>query len=168
MILNAIFGFDLPVVRVCIAIFLFYLGFKMLFGSFGIHIGHHDRKNMALFRSGEFRFQADSSDSDHPEYNIIFGKGFVDLREINLTKPNTFVEINTVFGETTVQFDHVIPIEIITHSVFANTTLPDKDINAFGRFHYQSENFDKNQNHITVRANTVFGSLRFIKSEKLE
>src|ERR1700722_16303652 len=122
IILKAFFHVDIPVFRTAVAFFIIYIGIKMLLGSFGHHRWAHDSvsnggdDSTILFNSGSFKWDASSKESK--KYSVVFGSGVFDLSDVPVQKEDTFVEVNTVFGEGTVLLSRKTPVKIQSNAVF--------------------------------------------------
>jgi predicted membrane protein len=158
IILNSVFHIKIPVFSIIIALIFIYLGLKILFGSFGIKTS----KNTVVFSSSELK-----STNKSEEYNIIFGRGSIDLTDINLDEEKIYYEINVVFGKGEVLIDPNIPIVIKVSSVFASAHLPDGNVAAIGNNSYISPAYVKGEKHISVNADVVFGDLNIIETKKV-
>lgn len=94
------------------------------------------------------------------DYSTVFGSSTIDLTEVTLEsgKDRNF-EVNTVFGETVVLLKKGTAVKIRSSAVFAEARMPNDDIVAFGALNYQEPK--EAQSFINIRANVVFGSLKF-------
>jgi predicted membrane protein len=159
MLLNYIFGLNLPVFRILVAIGIIYLGVKILFGS------HFSGKKIAsdyqaVFSSSQFNFPSRDSQDTANEYSTVFGDAVLDLRDLDLSKGPADIEMNVVFGHTNVLLKKGTPYKIESNTVFGNIQLPDKKTSSVGEWSHQSDNYPMEKNHLTVHANVVFGQLR--------
>ena len=157
IILNAVFNIKIPVFSIIIALIFIYLGLKILAGSFGIKTS----RNTVVFSSSEIK-----SSNKNEEYNIIFGKGSIDLSEIELDDEFLDFEVNVVFGKGDVMIDPAKPFIVKVSSVFSSAHLPDGNVAAIGNNSYISPGYVKGQKYISVRADVVFGELNIIEVQK--
>lgn len=158
IILNAVFNIKIPVFSIIIALIFIYLGLKILFGSFGIKTS----KNTVVFSSSDLK-----SSNKNEEYNIIFGRGTIDLTDIDLEEKQLFYEINVVFGKADVLIDPNIPLIIKVSSVFAGAHLPDGNVAAIGNNSYISPAYVKGEKFISIEMDAVFGELNIIEKRKV-
>ena len=103
MLFKVFFHLDLPVFRLCFAVFLLYLGVHVLMGSFGKgKFGKgftSDDGHSAMF--SDTRFEFDQKEDENSAYNIAFGRGRLDLTKVAgdaLKDKNLYVHINSIFG----------------------------------------------------------------------
>ena len=153
IIIKIIFNIHIPLFRIMIALFFIYLGIQILMGWKFFPQGN---ERSAIFN--ETKIQADSSDN---EYNIIFGKGDVDLTKIDLKEKSVNIKINTVFGGSFIKLNPEMPYIIKVDSAFAGARLPDGNNAAFGTYVYKSKNFKEHENHLRIKASVVFGGIEF-------
>jgi predicted membrane protein len=158
LIAKVIFKVDIPIFRIFIALFFVYLGLRMLFGDMGVFRSHTD-SNSAIF--SESNIVGDIE--DRSEYNAIFGKVRLDLRDVQLKEIETRVTVNAVFGGAEVLINADMPIKIKSDVVFGGAKLPDRESGGFGTSKYTSDNFDSSQQHLYLDINAVFGGVNIIR-----
>lgn len=163
IILNAIFNIKIPVFSIIIAMIFIWLGLKILFGAFGVKT----TKNTVVFSEGTLKVSEKNED-----YNIVMGKGTIDLTEIEISEDSPNIEINVVFGKADVTIDSSKPIIMKVSSVFAGAHLPGGNVAAIGNNSYATPYYDRSKPHLVVKADVVFGELNIIditkKAEKQE
>ena len=152
ILLKVLFKIDLPLVRLCFAVFLIYMGIRMLTGTF--------TKPSQVFSQGVFDF--DESEAGLNHYNAVFGRRKIDLTRIVLDKQDVKVEINTVFGESTVLINPAMPITIHTNAVFSEARMPNENMVTFGTLKYSTSSAKSAPHTLIVHSNVVFGALRFV------
>lgn len=155
LILKVAFNFDFPVIRVVIALFFIYLGIKLFVGKdFNLFSGR-DQQNAIFFGQRTIHTVEDGM-----EYNIIFSRGIIDLRNLQVADSQEIrIKLNTVFGSSDVIFNDSTPISIKSTSAFAGTKLPDGNTTSFGTFEYNSDR----KPLIYIETATVFGQTLFRK-----
>jgi predicted membrane protein len=163
ILLKALFHINIPVFRTFLAIFLIYMGIKMLLGGWGWDFrqwrGHGD----ALFSEESFQAAPNGSKSTH--YNTVFGSSKVDLTALKPTDQDIEVEVNTVFGESLVYIDPKSPVSIRSNAAFGAAQMPNENMVAFGTLHYLTDSAKKSSHKILIHGNVAFGSLRIIERE---
>ena len=156
IILNVVFGVRIPLFRIVFALFLIWLGITLLTGG---SFWSKD-KNKAVFE--EKRIDVIKKES---KYDIVFGKGIIDLSKVVLEDKIFNVEVNTVFASGTIEIDSNMPAKIIVNSVFAGARMPDGNTIAFGQYTYKSDSLKEETSYLKVQANVVFGSLQIINKK---
>ena len=166
MLVNYVFGVNLPMGRVVVSLVVIYIGMKMLFGAFELKISRLSTANEAIFATSHFSLETELK-SKHGkytrEYNTVFGNGELDLTDIDLSKGPVNLEINTVFGETRLIVKKGTPVRIKTNAVFGSSSLPDGTDGVVGKFKYKSEGVADATPAITIDSNVVFGSFKVIE-----
>ena len=153
LIIRFVFNVDFPVIKVLIAGFFIYLGIRILFGSFGM-FNIKSGPNDVLFSEREFVHP-----ENNKEYNVIFGKGNFDFRDIDLSEGNVNVKIGTVFGASEIIIDRDMPVRINADAVFSGAELPDGNTAVFGSSSYESESFSPDSNHLRIKLDVVFSGV---------
>lgn len=151
-VLKSIFNLNLPLFRIMFSVLLISIGLRVLLGGFAVETD----RNMVLFE--EKRIVASGSADN---YQILFGRGFVDLSGIP-ADGDVRIEVNTIFGHGTIKIDPELPLRIRMSAAFGHGKLPDGDVVAFGERTYKSKGFKEGAKYTDVRANVVFGSLEVI------
>jgi len=152
MILKTVFKIDIPVVRLIFAIIIIYWGLKLLFGtSFTAK-----SENNVIFNSDDIGHVETGK-----EYNVIFGRSEIDLRDIKLTEGSSKLEINVVFGYSEIYIDPDLPMKIIVSTVFAESKLPKGQVSFFGDHVYKSPAFVEGEDYLKVELDVVFGNAVF-------
>jgi predicted membrane protein len=158
MIFNGLFKFNFPVFKIILSVVIIYFGFKLLFGSFGKNNFDKPGEYNAVFSSRNFNV---SNISENSEFNIVFGNSRIDLRNTGFNKSDLDLEINSVFGNTTVFLPKTVDCKIKGSAVFGSVITPDGSMASFGDTKYLNE-----QNHSTklnIEANAVFGRVELIQ-----
>lgn len=151
-ILKVIFKIDFPVFKILVAFFFIYIGLRILFGSF--HTFHFKGdSNSAIF--SELNYSGEIEDNS--EFNAVFGKVTIDLRNVLLSEPETFIKVNVVFGGAEIFLPSDLPVKIKSDVVFGGVQLPDGKSGGFGSAKYRSDNFDEAPNRLFIEINAIFG-----------
>ncbi len=145
---------DIPVIRLFVAFFLIYLGLKVILDGFSKEV---PSPNVVL---GEGHLKAAPKDG---EYNVLFGKGVIDLTEIGLKDNDLSVEANTIFGSSTIKVKSDLPLLVRANTAFGNARLPDGNTAAVGTYVYQSKAFKNGRPHLTLNLNVVFGNSEVVE-----
>lgn len=133
IIVKILFNIDIPVFRIVIGLFLVYFGLQVIFGSNFLLRRRGRRTKIKSEHYKEYNFQKRSN-----EYNVVFGRGEIDLTDrINLTS-NEYVEINVVFGSALIYIDPKTPTQIEVTTVFGSADLPGRKSAAIGQEKYRT------------------------------
>lgn len=152
-IFKVLFHLDIPVFRLFVSFILIYMGLRVLTGGFGCE---RNSRNM-FFNDYQFKVNTDG------EYNIIFGRGVVDLTSYQ-ADANTRIKINTIFGSGLVKLDPAQPLKIKVNSAFAGARMPDGNMISFGEYTYQTPAVKEDQPYGKMEVNVVFGELQLTES----
>ena len=79
VIVKTVLKIDVPIFKIVFALVLIYFGLKLLFGT------SHKTKDTIIFNNSKMTISAKSD-----EYNVIFGSGEIDLRNIDDLEGETF------------------------------------------------------------------------------
>jgi predicted membrane protein len=154
MIIKVVFHIDIPVFRVLFAFIFIFIGIRILAGN--SNSGKQDKRPENII-FGDTNFAINNKITK--EQNILFGRGFIDLRNIDSTSLPTEIEINTVFGSAEIIIPKNIQVRIKIDAAFAGATLPNNNTSAFGSSFYESPGFDANKPFLYIKTSVAFGSL---------
>jgi predicted membrane protein len=154
IIVKVAFNIHFPFFRILVALIIIYFGLRVLMG--GTCIRTH--RNTVLFN--ESHVTATDAKND---YNILFGKGTIDLTSPELAAKSSRVRVNTVFGSGTIKINPDVPTLIEINSAFAGSRLPDGNAIAFGKYVYKNKSYGDTVKNLKVDASVVFGSLDIIE-----
>jgi hypothetical protein len=152
LILKVVFHVDFPFFKFLFAFFLIYLGIRIFIGKdFRLFSDAGDDQTVV------FSQRTITHVEDGKEYNVIFGNGIFDLRNLAFSQDEEVnIKLNTIFGSSEVLIIDSIPLEIKAHTVFAGSKMPDGNTTAFGESEYSSTGHHQPPN-LRIEANTVFG-----------
>jgi len=158
IVIRVVFNIDFPIVKFIVAFFFIFLGIKILLGNFNFWKVRHD-ENTTMF--GERRIKG--LDTEHKEYNVIFGSNMIDLRDIDLSQGSKEIEVNVIFGSTDIKISENTPIRIKAEAVFGSAQMPNGNNASFGSTQYKTETYNKDSSYLYIKADVVFGGVE-IKS----
>lgn len=153
VVIKAIFHVSIPIFSIIVAFILIYGGIRILMGGYGLS----NPQNMVLFNDATIQVT-----NPMDTYNVLFGKGVIDLTKVTFTKDTPKVNINTIFGGGVIRLDPNTPVKVVVNSAFAEATIPDGNKVQFGNIIYQSKNYQAGQNSLLIEANVVFGGLEIV------
>lgn len=154
LLLKVIFNINFPVLRVLFGVLLIYWGIRFITGiSF-----KKDTSNTISFGEGKINYS-----KEQKEYNIIFGKAMIDLRDISGADTLNKAEINVIFGSADILVDETKPLTIQASSVFGVISFPDQTVINFGQRVYKPAGLSETITYPEVKVNAVFASTRIRK-----
>jgi hypothetical protein len=153
VVIKAVFHISIPIFPIIIAFILIYGGIRILMGGFGVS----NPQNMVLFNDATIQII-----NPKDTYNVLFGRGVIDLTKVTLTKETPKVQINTIFGGGVIRLNPATPVKIVVNSAFAEAVMPDGNKVQFGNTSYQSKSFKEGQDYLLIEANVVFGGLEIV------
>jgi predicted membrane protein len=156
IILREVFHINIPFVRIVFGILLIYWGIKIISGGFGRKWDRHS----AVSNEAKMVY-----DDDQKDYDIVFGRGTIDLFKMQTPIQNKKIDISVVFGNGLLILNDSIPIKVKMTAVFGSAEAPDKSANGFGETTYTTSAYNENGPHILIDATTVFGKTE-IQSRK--
>lgn len=150
IILNAVFKVDLPIFRLAVGIFFIYLGVVFIFGN-----------RVAPPREWEGwaeqnRLVPKAVSGQDLKYDVVFGRGVVDLTQLEPSREPRRLEINVVFADALVKLDPSIPYELEASSVFGAAQMPDQSMVSFGSLPYAPRK-QREAAALRIKLNVVFG-----------
>lgn len=152
IIIRVVFNIHFPIFKFLVAFFFIFIGLRILFGSFGL-FRWEAKETDILFKEEQVRPE------DKKEYNVIFGSGEFDLRDIDLSQGNYQVKVNTIFGGTVIKVASNIPTRIEVDAVFAGAQLPKGNSAVIGSSLYTNEAYVEGDKYLYIKADVVFGSV---------
>jgi len=159
IVIKVIFKIDLPIFKVILAFIFIYVGIRILMGGFGwSHWGQHQRHSEtdAVFSE---RYVNNFSEGDN-QYNVVFGKTTLDLRDTTLLQEKSRIEVNVVFGGCEVLLNKGMQYKIKVDAAFGGAQLPeDKGVGGFGSSVYTSDGFDESKPYVYIKSSVVFGGM---------
>lgn len=150
VILKYTLNIDIPVIRLFFAFFLIYLGVQVLLGGF---------RKTACAPNVVFDQRKVEASGKEGQYNVIFGKGVVDLTGVDFKDKDITVEANTIFGSSTVKINSDMPTLVKANAAFGNAKMPDGNAAAVGTYVYKNKTYQEGKPCLTVNANVVFGEV---------
>jgi hypothetical protein len=155
IIVNVIFGIHIPIFKILFGLILVFIGLRIIFGGWVHFPPGHGKPGDVIFHERTYKGLSE----DTKEYNAVFGKAVVDLRDVELKEKVTRIKINAVFGSAEVRLSPTMPVRIKADAVFGGVQLPENVTAAFGTSTYQSKNFNENQNYLYIEGASVFGGI---------
>jgi hypothetical protein len=152
ILLDAVFKIHVPFVRSAFSLFLVFLGVRMLIGAWAPHGKDLSTTGAAVMSDLTF---APTRAAPAMKYDVIFGRGEIDLTQLELPPSPVTAELNVIFSSATLKVNPAWPIAIEGSSAFGEVRMPDQSMAAFGTARYRTGEGDP---IMRVRVNAVFGS----------
>ncbi len=142
---------NIPLIRIIVALFFVWLGVHILLRG----PMFRDR-NTIVFSDTRMDWSADSRSND---YNIIFGRGSVDLSGLSPAGGSVYKEVNVIFGTGTLRVNPAVPLQIDMTGVFGTVRSPDGYAVSFRDRVYTTPAFKPGADAVRIKATAVFGTL---------
>ncbi len=154
LIIKYVFDLDIPVVKIVIALFFISIGIKLLIGK--TKFFHTSQKETDIIFN---ETRLNGKDINSSEYNVVFGKLVLDLRDFELSDLPKRLEINTIFGATEILINDSLPIQVKVEAVFSGARLPNGNTVAFGDSEYSTSSFNPSDKFLLIKSDVIFGGL---------
>lgn len=141
---------QIPVLRIVVAALLIYVGIRVLVNGPLGRPGH-----AAFFSESHMRY----SPGWARDYNIIFGRGSVDLSDVTAGSASVRTEVNVIFGSGVLRVDPSKPLRIDMSSAFGAVEAPGGRSVSFGDTVYTSPSYHDGEAALEIHATAVFGRL---------
>ena len=161
LVLKHLFDWDIPVGKIIFAVMLILTGIFLFTGKGHLVNGtwkHHsgDRETSVVF--GNITFDKTDIKS---EYNVVFGRGVLDLTEVPESSIPRNIDINIIFADGEILVPGKLPVVIKSDTAFGQTDFPDGSVPGFGEKSYRSQAATETENPIIINVDCVFGKCVF-------
>ncbi|HEV2917072.1 MAG TPA: hypothetical protein VGW78_04980 [Candidatus Babeliales bacterium] len=149
LLFNALFGIDLPLLRIAFGLWVLYWGLSLVMGTnpFKSSFGWHHK-----YTSQSVTYNTHTTSS-----STIFSTQKIDLTTLDFGMQHT-ISHNTVFGTTYIEIPYEIPVLINAQAVFCTIMLPNNSTIHGGFERYQ--NVQMGQEPILIlNVSAVFGTI---------
>jgi predicted membrane protein len=157
LLIKVVFNIDFPIFKILVAFLFFFIGIRILLGSFGV-FNFQTGPNDVIFSEKLY-----SAPYEHSEYNVIFSKGVFDFRNVDLSSGTQNIKISTVFGGSQIKISDDMPVKINADAVFAGAELPDGNTAVFGNSSYTSKSFNPDSAYLNIKVDVVFGGVQVLR-----
>lgn len=93
------------------------------------------------------------------EYNVIFGRGNIDLFKSTAPEKNKKIEVNVIFGNGNLILNDSVPVRVEMNSVFGKVQAGNESTGGFGSSVYTTSAFRQDGPCLNIEANAIFGSI---------
>lgn len=172
MLVNGLFKTDFPIGKILFGGVLVLAGIQVLTGK-RIFPARDESRHQALFAErnqvvfGRQKVLSEDIRENGTELAVVFGEQLIDLRDLD-TLAITFLEVSTVFGESTIYVRQGQAYVLEVSSVFAGVRLPNGEQLSFGDKTYRSAAATGAEKPLRLKVDVVFGSVRVIEEGGLK
>jgi hypothetical protein len=158
IVLNAVFRIDFPLVRTAFALFVVFLGLRIL-----VHAWRAPRAGDAEGTSvlSASTFIPKHLPNGDLQYDVIFSSGLIDLRALPASERDVTVVVNSIFASSVVYVDPAIPYDVSGSAAFGEARMPNRSSVAFGETRYAPRAAATPKLHLKV--NAVFGACEVVE-----
>jgi predicted membrane protein len=157
MAFDALFGIHFPLVPLALAALLVIWGARMVAHA----MSRRDRPDVDGEAWLADRTFSPTGKLDHDtRYDVVFGRGVVDLTKLVEPAGDVTIAVDTVFGTTVVKVDPALAYDIEGRSMFGEVRMPDRSMTAMGSLTYRSAGDHRPRIHL--RVSTVFGACQIV------
>ncbi len=142
----------IPIGRIIVALVFIYLGVRVLVHGPVIREGH------TVVFSDSFKGSVEADRGG--DYNIVFGRGVVDLSSVSAAAGGRRTEVNVIFGSGVVRINPARPVRVDMSSAFGTVQAPNGASAVFGDAVYTTPSYREGADALRVKATAVFGALR--------
>ena len=147
LLLNALFGLDLPLLRVAFGLVILYWGLGLIFGN------HH------LFKwSYDWHYKSILYNAHNSSSSTIFNTQKIDLTTLDYSISRTVSSHQTVFGTTYIDIPYDVPVLINAQATFGTIRLPNNVILRSGAQNFQNYTGDQ-EPLLILNVSVVFGTV---------
>ena len=162
LLIQHVFQIDLPILKILFGCWLIYMGFKVLFGSFGLQVsGFKVNKvqtaDQFVFSEGDF--QTHSGSTFNRRYSSAFSSTKLDLSNLSETELKETVHIDSAFGNVRVKTNPSLPISATTSIAFGSVKIRGAKQGSLGNTNYQSPGFKESEPHLNLNIDCAFGDV---------
>ncbi len=154
ILLEALFHIRVPLVRSGISLVLIFAGVKLLISAWRPRA---ETSSSGIAVMGDQRFTPSRHDGKL-KYDVVFGRGLIDLTALPPPTGEVSVEVNVVFGAASIRVDPRWSVEVDGNSAFAAVRMPDLTSANFGGVHYRSKGKAEAAPTVRLLLNCVFGA----------
>lgn len=146
ILVKHIFNMNFPVIKVVFGVALILIGLRLLvFKEHRMKCQTNDSNNV-VFGERSMYYTVDNN-----EYNAVFSSTILDLTKIKASD-DARIKVSCVFGDMKILINQQTKLIIDSDVVFGSISNPDENTVA-----------DSNQISLKIKADAVFGSIRFIR-----
>jgi predicted membrane protein len=157
--MHVLFHISFPLLPLALAILFVAWGSRMVVHSLG-------RREVAGIAAeaclADRHFAPTEALDDNARYDIVFGRGVIDLSRLPEPAGDVTVTVDTVFGAAVIKVDPHVPYDVHGSSTFGEVRMPDRTATTMGNVSFTREADHPARLHLKV--NTVFGSCQLVEA----
>jgi len=157
--LDALFDIHVLVFRLALALLVFAIGLRVLAGRSARERRSGDSGEAWL---ADRRFAPEGALTHDARFDVVFGRGLVDLSHLEAPAEDVTVQVDAVFGTAVVKMNPAVPYDVSGSSAFGEVRMPDRSAAAFGDVSYQPKR-DQHP-HLHVKVNAIFGACQVVEA----
>jgi predicted membrane protein len=159
VVLNSVFKIHFPLFKLLLACALIFVGFRMLFSIFSGNSTSSNAASHAIFSDSQ---QKVAELINNTEYETVFGKQKIDLREATFPTNKSQINFSCVFGSQIVKLPKNANVRVKASAVFGSVNLPNGGKVSFGDYTYTNAE-NTLAPTIEISADCVFGNITFVQ-----
>lgn len=164
LILQHQFQINIPILKILFGVGLIYLGVKVIFGSFGIHMNGVTVQKVStdtemVFSEGLFKTHSESTNKLNTKYESAFSKSELDLSRLTNEELSQEFKIDHAFGRLKIKTRPDLPIKARVNVAFGSVRIRGQKLGSFGEITYQSENYKNNEPALHLSIDSGFGDI---------
>ena len=161
LIVNNLFGLNLPVWGVFWPLIVITVGISLLFPRQSRWQDWHHRSH----EEGTVLFDDQPLDgsADRREYNVIFGRSVIDLRKMKIVENDLPIQVNAIFGSAKILIGEDAPLKVKASTVFGGIRLPNGQAPGLGDYYYDNK---KDGPALYLKVDVVFGGAEIVPTAK--
>ncbi|MGI8892623.1 MAG: LiaF domain-containing protein [Bacteroidia bacterium] len=143
------------VFKIRLSLFFIFLLVCLIFFTVNLITGNNS-ESVTYFASEKIVKLDDISELNI--YNAIFCKITYDLTQLEATGPDTKIEIKNLFGKTRILINKSQKVKVQSRSFFGSGITPDDTKTILGNHIYFTSRYSKNNPHLLIDTQNIFGS----------
>lgn len=163
ILIQTVFKIELPIIRILFGVFLVYMGFKVIFGSFGHRMSYFKVDKISTDTESIFtqnNMKAKKMDGNiNRKFSTVFGSSNLDLRGLSGEDLAAEIKIDNAFGRTNVLTDPSMPIKAQVDTGFASVTIRGQKVGSFGEADFQTPDYSSDKPALKLNIDAAFGEV---------
>ena len=163
LLIQTVFKIELPIMRILIGVFLIYMGFKVIAGSFGHRMSYFRVNKIStdtesIFSQNDMKVKKADGQINR-KFSTVFGNSNLDLRGLGIEDLSQEIKIDNAFGRTNVLTDSATPIKAHVDTGFASVTIRGQKISSFGEADFKTPDYSSDKPALKLDIDAAFGEV---------